>query len=64
MGKITKQQLKRYEQAEDLLWGSDKKLTYDEVAFCLEHWDPRALAGKQMAKNQVRVNDAPLHPCH
>jgi hypothetical protein len=50
MGKITRQQLKLHEQAEGLLWGSDKKLTQDQVAFCLEHWDPRALAGKQVAR--------------
>jgi hypothetical protein len=37
MGKITRQQLKLHEQAEGLLWGSDKKLTQDQVAFCLEH---------------------------
>lgn len=53
MGKITKQQLKLHEQAEELLWGSDKKLTQDQVAFCLEHWDPRALAGKHVARNQA-----------
>lgn len=53
MGKITKRQLKLHEQAEELLWGSDKKLTQDQVAFCLEHWDPRALAGKHVAKNQA-----------
>ncbi len=53
MGKITKRQLKLHEQAEDLLWGSDKKLIQDQVAFCLEHWDPRALAGKYVVKNQA-----------
>ena len=53
MGSITKQQLKRHEQAEEILWGNDTKLTHDQVAFCLEHWDPRALAGKQVAQNQA-----------
>jgi hypothetical protein len=53
MSKITKIQLKRHEQAEEMLWGRDKKLTPDEVVFCLTHWDPRALAGKQVAKNQA-----------
>lgn len=59
MGKITKRQLKLHEQTEELLWGSDKKLTHEQVAFCLEHWDPRALAGKQVAKNQAYFT-----PCH
>jgi hypothetical protein len=40
MGKITKQQLRLHEQAEQLLWGGDKPLRRDEIAFCLEHWDP------------------------
>ena len=60
MSKITKQQLKRHEQAEEFLWGIDKKLTFDEVAFCLEHWDPRALAGKQVSKNQAYFTPMPL----
>lgn len=53
MGKITRQQLKLQEQAEALLWGSDKKLSKEQVAFCLEQWDPRALAGKQVVRNQA-----------
>ena len=53
MGKLTKQQLKQHEIAEDLLWGSDKPLKRDAVAFCLEHWDPRALSGQHVAKNQA-----------
>ncbi len=53
MSKITRSQLKLHKQAEQLLWGSDKRLTHDEVAFCLEHWDPRALSGKHVAKNQA-----------
>lgn len=60
MGKITKQQLKLHEQTEELLWGSDKKLTQEQVAFCLEHWDPRALAGKQVARNQAYFTPLPL----
>jgi hypothetical protein len=60
MGKITRQQLKLHEQAEGLLWGSDKKLTQDQVAFCLEHWDPRALAGKQVVQNQAYFTPLPL----
>ena len=44
MGKITKQQLRLHEQTEQLLWGGDRPLRRDEVAFCLEHWDPRAAA--------------------
>ena len=63
MGKITKQQLRLHEQAEELLWGSDKKLTQDQVAFCLAHWDPRALAGKHVARNQARVIDTLLPQC-
>jgi SAM-dependent methyltransferase len=53
MGKITKQQLRLHEQAEQLLWGGDKPLRRDEIAFCLEHWDPRAAAGKHVARNQA-----------
>lgn len=53
MGKITKQQLKMHEQSEDLIYGGDKKLSRDEVCFCLEHWDPRASSGKHVAKNQA-----------
>jgi ubiquinone/menaquinone biosynthesis C-methylase UbiE len=53
MSKITQQQLKQHEKAEELLWGSDRKLTVDEVAFCLEHWDPRAASGKHVAKNEA-----------
>lgn len=60
MGKITKQQIKYHEQTEEMLWGGDKKLTYDEVAFCLEHWDPRALVGKQVANNQAYFTPLPL----
>jgi hypothetical protein len=54
MSKITKQQLKQHERAEEFLWGSDRKLTVDEVAFCLEHWDPRAASGKHVAQNQAQ----------
>jgi SAM-dependent methyltransferase len=53
MSKITKQQLKQHEKAEELLWGSDRQLNHDEVAFCLEHWDPRAASGKHVAQNQA-----------
>jgi SAM-dependent methyltransferase len=53
MSKITKQQLKQHEKAEELLWGSDRQLNHDEVAFCLEHWDPRAASGKHVARNQA-----------
>jgi hypothetical protein len=53
MSKITQQQLKQHEKAEELLWGSDRKLNHDELAFCLEHWDPRAASGKHVAKNQA-----------
>lgn len=53
MGKITRQQIRYHEQVEEMLWGSDRRLTADEVAFCLEHWDPRALAGKQVSQNQA-----------
>jgi SAM-dependent methyltransferase len=53
MSKITKQQLKQHEKAEALLWGSDRQLNHDEVAFCLEHWDPRAASGKHVAQNQA-----------
>ncbi|MBP8057106.1 MAG: methyltransferase [Chloroflexi bacterium] len=60
MSKITRSQLKLHEQAEQLLWGSDTPLTHDEVAFCLEHWDPRALAGKHVAKNQAYFTPLPL----
>lgn len=60
MSKITRSQLKLHEQAEELLWGSDKRLTRDEVAFCLEHWDPRALSGKHVAKNQAYFTPLPL----
>jgi SAM-dependent methyltransferase len=60
MGKITRQQLKLHEQVEELLWGSDKKLNREQVAFCLEHWDPRALAGKDVAKNQAYFTPLPL----
>lgn len=60
MNKITRSQLKLHEQAEELLWGSDKLLTHDEVAFCLEHWDPRALSGKHVAKNQAYFTPLPL----
>ena len=60
MSKITRQQIKRHEEAEGLLWGSDKKLTHDQVAFCLEHWDPRALAGKQVAQNEAYFTPLPL----
>jgi len=60
MSKITRSQLKLHEQAEELLWGSDKTLDHDEVAFCLEHWDPRALSGKHVAKNQAYFTPLPL----
>ncbi|MEI2607284.1 MAG: hypothetical protein V9G20_01505 [Candidatus Promineifilaceae bacterium] len=60
MSKITRAQLKFHEQAEQLLWGTDKTLTHDEVAFCLEHWDPRALSGKHVAKNQAYFTPLPL----
>lgn len=53
MGKITKEQLRMHEQAEQIIHGSDKKLTRDEVYFCLEHWDPRASSGKHVAKGQA-----------
>ncbi len=53
MGKITKAQLKMHEQAENLIHGGDKKLTREQVEFCLEHWDPRASSGKHVAKNQA-----------
>jgi hypothetical protein len=53
MSKITKQQLKQHEKAEALLWGSDRQLNHDEVAFCPEHWDPRAASGKHVAQNQA-----------
>ena len=53
MGKITKAQLKMHEQVENLIHGSDKKLTREQVEFCLEHWDPRASSGKHVAKNQA-----------
>jgi hypothetical protein len=57
MSKITKQ----HEKAEELLWGSDRQLNYDEVAFCLEHWDPRAASGKHVAQNQARACKARLY---
>jgi len=60
MSKITRSQLKLHEQAEELLWGSDKTLDHDEVAFCLEHWDPRALSGKHVSKNQAYFTPLPL----
>jgi transcription elongation GreA/GreB family factor len=61
MSKITQQQLKQHEKAEELLWGSDRKLTVDQVAFCLEHWDPRAASGKHVAKNQAHACKARLY---
>lgn len=60
MSKITRSQLNLHEQAEELLWGNDKRLNHDEVAFCLEHWDPRALSGKHVAKNQAYFTPLPL----
>jgi predicted RNA methylase len=53
MSKITKQQLKQHEEAEQLLWGSDRPLNRHEVEFCLEHWDPRADSGRHVAHNQA-----------
>lgn len=40
--KITKKQLKLHEQVEDVLWGSDKLLTWDEQEFVFRNYDPRA----------------------
>ena len=60
MSKMTKQQIKRHEEVEALLWGSSEKLTPEQVAFCLEHWDPRALSGKYVAKNQAYFTPLPL----
>jgi len=53
MSKITKQQLKQHEKAEQLLWGSDRPLRRHEIEFCLEHWDPRADSGRHVAHNQA-----------
>lgn len=53
MSKITQQQLKQHEEAEQLLWGSDRRLERDEVEFCLTYWDPRADSGRHVARNQA-----------
>ena len=53
MSKITRIQRRRHAEAEELLWSGDRRLSPDQVAFCLEHWDPRALSGDHVASNQA-----------
>ncbi|ECD3897901.1 methyltransferase [Salmonella enterica subsp. enterica serovar Gloucester] len=38
MAKLTKQQTKLHQQSLDLIFGSDKPLTFDEVEFCLSNY--------------------------
>jgi predicted RNA methylase len=42
MAKLTREETKRHEQGVDLVFGSDRKLSDDEIRFVLENWHPAA----------------------
>jgi predicted RNA methylase len=42
MRKLTREERQLHDRAEDLLWGSDKPLTHDEVQYVYQNWLPYA----------------------